>query len=35
MKATEDYAVDTRGDVGSWVRAAAIQTLRTILTTFI
>ena len=35
MKATEDYAVDTRGDVGSWVRAAAIHTLRRILTLFI
>lgn len=27
MKATEDYATDNRGDVGSWVRRAAVDAL--------
>ena len=35
MEATNDYDIDKRGDVGSWVREAAITSLRRVLTVFL
>ena len=34
-KALDDYAVDRRGDVGSWVREETMQALTTFVTTMI
>ena len=32
ISSTHDYATDNRGDVGSWVRKAALESLESVLT---